>query len=204
MKPGVGRWQPPEAHPWARALHWLRVGLAAGAGELPTTFRFESSRFWFPVALGAMYLFSSPLARARGGCWGAECGVQGAAFAFTELRLGRCRTKWVAGREAGRVCLPLWQSSLKARERGSDPGPTAPGCPSCQCPLPTPGSLPTILAQTIWGRGRCGRTQLQLGALSLGGVQVRKSCRSGRGGAELSPLSTYLEGTAEESSGVIP
>lgn len=26
----------------------------------------------------------------------------------------------------------------------------------------------------------------------------------GGGGAELSPLSTYLEGTAEESSGVIP
>lgn len=85
VEAGVGRRAPRRPSP-GLALLQQRVGLAAGAGELPTTFRFESSRFWFPVAPGATYLSSSSLARARGGCWGAECGVRSAAFAFVEPR----------------------------------------------------------------------------------------------------------------------
>lgn len=56
-------------------------------------------------------------------------------------------------------------------------------------------------SQTVWGKGLVWKNSAATGGLSLCGVQVWKSCRSGVGA--LIPLSTSLEGMAEETSGVI-
>lgn len=128
------------------------MGLASGAGELPTTFRFESNWFWFPVALGAIYLFSSFLAHARGGCWGAECGVRGAAFAFPERRRPRRQRGVVGSGARGGPGLPTpLESSGRAGVRGADPGPRGPGLLGIPPAMSTPhaGSLSPVLAHNL-------------------------------------------------------
>lgn len=148
------------------ALLQQRVGLAAGAGELPTAFRFESSRFWFPVASGATYLSSSSLARARGGCWGAECGVRSAAFAFVEPRRpARCGAWCVGNRARGGPGLPTPLGGIRARAgaRGADPGPRGSWGSCVSGPPVSPphvGSLPSTPAYKQFGGWRwpvCGR-----------------------------------------------
>lgn len=201
LKPGVGRWDPPEAQTGARALRELCVGLAAGTDELPTTFRFESSRFWFPVALGAIYLFSSSLAHARGGCWGTECGVRGASICLYQVvRPGQV---WgVVG--SGARCGPGLSTQLaefaKSRRKGRGHRiQGSPGCWSLHTPVspahPTPCRCPqSWLTDSLRGAG------VENSASTRGSFTFRSSS------LEILPewgahASLHVEGISEESSG---
>lgn len=98
-----------ETQPWL-ALGQPRLGLAAGADRLPApaTFRFESNRFWFPVASWDHYfLVSSPLARA-----GADVG----ALCSPCLALGGGVVPWIPSPGFWDRC-PL--AGLKLSKRGN-------------------------------------------------------------------------------------
>lgn len=98
-----------ETQPWL-ALGQPRLGLAAGADRLPApaTFRFESNRFWFPVASWDHYfLSSSPLARA-----GADVG----ALCSPCLALGGGVVPWIPSPGFWDRC-PL--AGLKLSKRGN-------------------------------------------------------------------------------------
>lgn len=126
-------------------------GLPPGqAGDLPTTFRFESSRFWFPVALGAIYLFPR-LWPALGADVGARSVGSGVSRCFYRaVRRGRA-----AGR-GGQWGGPAFSPFRRIGEGpGEGRGPR--GSPSHACLLPR-----SRLADSLaGGPGWCGCANTQ-------------------------------------------
>lgn len=109
---------------------------------------------------GAIYLFSSPLARAEGGCWGAEPGVQGAAIVFTEPHCGTWLPSVLGRGEQGGPGGPA-QPPFGVEEFAQDPGEGPdPGVPPLLAALPAvspphSGSLPLSWLTVLAGWGSC-------------------------------------------------
>lgn len=143
---GAGRPSPGLAPPTSCA--WGVPG-----GELPTPFRFESSRFWFPVALGP-FIFFLRLRPAPGADVGARSLGSGCRIRLCRAaRPGRERGVVRRGARSG----PSRQSSRKAGDRGADPGskgPRAPGrSPPPPASVPSPGEVaaPILAHRQILG-----------------------------------------------------
>lgn len=163
LKPGVGRWGSP-LRGQTLGLPFTSCAWGSPPGRANCLLLFDLNR----VSLGFLllwgpFIFSSSLARGRGGCWDAECGVRGAAFAFAESRRpGRVRGAVGCGARCGPgLRTPFgefaqgWVRELGPRTQGS------PGSWASRPPVAPPHAelLPSVPLTDNLGGGGVGSAE---------------------------------------------